>query len=346
MLLWSLRHHYLGLGGDARLYAVQALARIHPNLSGDLYLQNASQDSYTLFSSLYAPFIGLIGLGNAALTLTLAFKVMFFAACWLLARRLVDGPCAFLSVALLILIPGVYGAFGVFQYAEDWLTARSAAEALVVTAITCSLAGGRLLGNIDRVRSDAAAPVGRSTRVAMGGLPLVAVPRECPGSGRRATPGAGHCGDRMLGALGPPWFCRDRRRLAGDRTGTLAIPPAPVLARQGLEPERSALFITVLECSGNRRCASPESWRDRHPRRWRRIGCGAYCESGRSGKHSLARTSVAVGVGNQFRRACYSWCRRCGLCGVQTDAVRSASCWWFADGRSPPSAGRSAWRSR
>ncbi len=144
MLLWSLRHHYLGLGGDARLYAVQALARIHPNLSSDLYLQNASQDSYTLFSRFYAPCIGLIGLGNAALALTFAFKVLFFAASWILARRLVDGPCAFLSVVLLILIPGVYGAFGVFQYAEDWLTARSAAEALVVTAVACSLLGGRL----------------------------------------------------------------------------------------------------------------------------------------------------------------------------------------------------------
>jgi hypothetical protein len=146
MLLWSLRHHYLGLGGDARLYAVQALARAHPTLFKDLFLQNASQDSYTLFSSLYAPCIGLIGLRNAALTLTLVFKILFFAASWVLARRLLDGPCAFSAIALLILIPGIYGAFGVFQYAEDWLTARSAAEALVVTAIACSLLGLRLSG--------------------------------------------------------------------------------------------------------------------------------------------------------------------------------------------------------
>ena len=146
MLLWSLRHHYLGLGGDARLYAVQALARAHPSLFNDLYLRNASQDSYTLFSSLYAPCIGLIGLGNAALTLTLAFKILFFAASWVLARRLFQGVCAFLAVALLILIPGTYGAFGVFQYAEDWLTARSAAEALVVIAIACSMCGRRLSG--------------------------------------------------------------------------------------------------------------------------------------------------------------------------------------------------------
>jgi hypothetical protein len=144
VLLWSLKHHYLGLGGDARLYAVQALARDYPNLLHDLYLKYASQDSYTLFSRLYAPCIGLMGLGNAALSLTLAFKILFFATSWILARHLFEGPCAYLSVALLILIPGTYGAFGVFQYAEDWLTARSAAEALVVSAIACSLCRLRL----------------------------------------------------------------------------------------------------------------------------------------------------------------------------------------------------------
>jgi hypothetical protein len=134
------------LSGDARLYAVQALARAHPNLFGDLYLQNSSQDSYTLFSDLYAPFITLIGLRNAALALTLSFKILFFSASWVLARRLLGSPCAFLAVGALILLPGNYGAFGVFQYAEDWLTARSAGEALVVTAIGCSLAGHRLAG--------------------------------------------------------------------------------------------------------------------------------------------------------------------------------------------------------
>ncbi len=132
------------MGGDARLYAVQALARYHPNLFNDLYLRNASQDSYTLFSRLYAPCIDLIGLGNAALTLTLTFKILFFAASWVLARRLFNSGCAFLAVALIVVVPGTYGAFGVFQYAEDWLTARSAAEALVVTAIACSMCGRRL----------------------------------------------------------------------------------------------------------------------------------------------------------------------------------------------------------
>ena len=146
LLLWSVVHHYLGLAGDARLYAVQALARVHPNLLQDLYLRNTSQDSYTLFSDIYSRCIGLLGLRNAALTLTVAFKVVFFAAAWALARRLYEGACAFWAVALLVLVPGTYGAYGVFHYAEDWLTARSVAEALVVTSIACSLHGRRLAG--------------------------------------------------------------------------------------------------------------------------------------------------------------------------------------------------------
>ena len=144
VLLWSLTHHYLGLGGDARLYAVQALAREHPNLLNDLYLKDTSQDSYTLFSDLYERCIRLIGLKYAALTLAVAFKIAFFAAAFVLVRRLFDGTRAYLAVAILMVASSGYGAFGVFHYAEDWLTARSAAEALVVAALACSVCGYRI----------------------------------------------------------------------------------------------------------------------------------------------------------------------------------------------------------
>jgi hypothetical protein len=144
VLLWSLTHHYLSLGGDARLYAVQALAREHPNLFNDLYLRDTSQDSYTLFSAFYERCIRLVGLQDAALTLAVAFKVAFFAAAFVLVRRLFDGTRAYLAVAILMLASSAYGAFGVFHYAEDWLTARSAAEALVVAAVACSHYGYRI----------------------------------------------------------------------------------------------------------------------------------------------------------------------------------------------------------
>src|SRR3984957_18581477 len=90
VVLWCMTHHYLGLAGDARLYGVQALARIRPNLFEDLYLRNTSQDSYTIFSGFYAVCIRFLGLRSAALWLTIIFKVWLFAAAWVLARRLSD----------------------------------------------------------------------------------------------------------------------------------------------------------------------------------------------------------------------------------------------------------------
>lgn len=144
--LWSLTHRYQGLGGDAELYAVQAMARLHANLLHDLFLQNTSQDSYSGFSPFYAWCIGMFGLRGAALTLTIAFKVWFFAAAWALARDLSSSSTAFLAVALLVIISGAYGAYGVFHYAEDWVTARSLAEALVITSLVLSYRRLRVVG--------------------------------------------------------------------------------------------------------------------------------------------------------------------------------------------------------
>ncbi len=146
LVLWMATHRYRGLGGDAELYAVQALARIHSNLTHDLFLEHTSQDTYTVFSLFYARCIALFGLHRAALILTITFKVWFFAAAWALARCLLRNYAAFLAVAFLIVASGAYGAYGVFRYAEDWVTARSPAEALVVTALALYFRGSPSLG--------------------------------------------------------------------------------------------------------------------------------------------------------------------------------------------------------
>jgi hypothetical protein len=138
-------HRYKSLSGDAELYAVQAMARIQPWLADDLFLQDVSQDRYTVFSPLYAWCIERVGLRSAALILTLACKLWLFAAAWALARNLTNSRAAFMAVAIIIITAGTYGAFGVFQFAEDWLTARSLAEALVVSAFVLHFYGLRLI---------------------------------------------------------------------------------------------------------------------------------------------------------------------------------------------------------
>jgi hypothetical protein len=144
--LWSLTHRYSGLGGDAKLYAVQALSRIHPLLSHDLFLQNVSQDRYTIFSPFYAWCIDLFGLQDAALVLTIVFKIWFLAAAWAFARALTNSYVGFLAVASLIVLNGAYGAYDVFHYSEDWVTARSLGEALVITALAFYAHGLRVIG--------------------------------------------------------------------------------------------------------------------------------------------------------------------------------------------------------
>ncbi len=144
--LWLLMRGYHGLTGDAQLYAFQALARIHPLLSADLYLQNTSQDQFTVFSPMYAWFITLLGLESAARLLTVVFTIWMFAAAWSLARAISSRTAGWLAVAFLLIVAGDYGGSGVFRVSEQFLTARLPAQALIITALACQIRGRWQLG--------------------------------------------------------------------------------------------------------------------------------------------------------------------------------------------------------
>jgi hypothetical protein len=144
--LWLLMHGYHGLTGDGQIYAFQAIANLHPQLTTDLYLQNTSQDRFTFFSPLYAWCIESLGLDNAARLLTLLFTLWFLAAVWRFARALAGRDAAWASVALLMIIEGNYGGSGVFRILEPFLTARLPAEALIVTALDCQARGMKWVG--------------------------------------------------------------------------------------------------------------------------------------------------------------------------------------------------------
>jgi hypothetical protein len=144
--LWLLTHRYLGLDGDAKLYAFQALARFDPSLGADLYLQFGSQDRFTIFSPLYAWCIQSFGLQSAEMLLAIVCKVWFFAASWFLVRAISNYRIAFLATTVLIVIVGRYGAYSIFQYSEDWVTARSLAEALVITGFALYFHNFRVAG--------------------------------------------------------------------------------------------------------------------------------------------------------------------------------------------------------
>jgi hypothetical protein len=146
--LWLLVCGYHGLTGDAQIYAFQALARLHPPLATDLYLQNTSQDQFSVFSPFYAGCIGLLGLENAARLLTVLFTVWLLGAAWSVVRAVGGRDAAWLGAAFLLIVAGEYGGSGVFRISEQYLTARLPAEALIVTALACHLHGRKGLGRV------------------------------------------------------------------------------------------------------------------------------------------------------------------------------------------------------
>jgi hypothetical protein len=145
LAIWLLLCGYHGLIGDGQIYAFQSFARVHPHLASDLYLQNTSQDQFTIFSPFYTWFIEFLGLEHAARLLTLAFTVCYLAAAWALGRILTNDAGAWLAVALLLIYQGGYGSSGVFSFAEPFLTARLPAEALIVTSLACYFRKARVL---------------------------------------------------------------------------------------------------------------------------------------------------------------------------------------------------------
>jgi hypothetical protein len=144
--IWLALHGYHGLTGDGQIYAFQAFARLHPQLTADLYLQNTSQDQFTLFSPPYAWWIGLLGLEHAARLLTLFFSIWFLAASWSFVVAVAGRRAAWLAVGFLLIVAGDYGGAGVFQILDPSLTARLPAEALIITALGCHVRGMTQLG--------------------------------------------------------------------------------------------------------------------------------------------------------------------------------------------------------
>src|SRR3984957_14414098 len=144
--LWLLLRGYHGITDDGQIYAFQALARIHPHLASDLYLQNTSQDQFTIFSPVYAWFIESLGLEHAARVLTLVFTLWLLAAACSIARAFTSREGAWLAVIFLLIVSGSYGGSGVFQFSEGFLTARLPAEAMIATSLACYLRGLKALG--------------------------------------------------------------------------------------------------------------------------------------------------------------------------------------------------------
>lgn len=145
LAVWLVTQCYSGLWHDSLLYSFQAQAHLHPDLLGnDLFLRYGSQDQYSLFSPIYAALIRLLGLENAAETLTLVMQAVLLYAIWQFASRQFTKTMAILALASVVAMPCGYGAGEVFHYIESFVSPRMAAEALALFSITAWFANRRL----------------------------------------------------------------------------------------------------------------------------------------------------------------------------------------------------------
>lgn len=141
--LWLLCHPWEGLWHDSRLYALQALQRLHPEqFQRDLFLMYGSQDAFTLFSPLYAALINAFGLDTAALLVQEAGNLLWLGCAAFLLAAFQRGLCFWLTLALLVALPSDYGpTMTTFNLAETFPTPRIFAEALGMLAMGCAVRG-------------------------------------------------------------------------------------------------------------------------------------------------------------------------------------------------------------
>jgi hypothetical protein len=129
-------HPYAGLIHDSRLYTLQALNHLHPELYGnDVFLKYGSQDDYTVFSRLYAGVIALFDVEPAAKAITFTSVVALLLSFAKLARTLMPARLAWLAIGLFVIVPGFYGEGLVFAVIEEFVTPRMLAESLVLLSV-------------------------------------------------------------------------------------------------------------------------------------------------------------------------------------------------------------------
>lgn len=135
---------YTGIRHDATLYLAQALYHNFPGeFQHDLFFIAGSQASFTLFPRILAALLDNWSAGPVFLWMTLLGRVAFYAAAWRLLSTIFPPTWRLPAVFALACLPTHYGAFGIFSYAEPFLTPRIFSEALSLMALACLVRGRR-----------------------------------------------------------------------------------------------------------------------------------------------------------------------------------------------------------
>jgi hypothetical protein len=133
-LLWlllfdALANPYAGLVHDSRLYALQAMSLLNPDMfANDLYFQFGSQDAFSIFSLIHSQFVRLFGVySGTAFLYTISRGGFLLSALIFLRHFFNDRFKAFFVVCLITCGPLHYISFDIN---EPFLTPRIAALGL------------------------------------------------------------------------------------------------------------------------------------------------------------------------------------------------------------------------
>lgn len=147
LAFWMVTRPYAGIVHDARLYAIQAMRYSNPSVfSDDLYFRFGSQDSFTLFSSVYAPIVSAFGPSIAHIAATLLAHSFWIGALLVAVSALFPSrrQAWFAAIGVVLLSPA-YGSQRIFGYGEPFATPRIVAEAIVLLSIAALLRDRKVL---------------------------------------------------------------------------------------------------------------------------------------------------------------------------------------------------------
>lgn len=178
--IFLLLRPYDGIVHDARLYVGYALADWDAlGIGRDLMFQHDGQSGKTIYPILLKAWIAALGVGRAALLVTIASLAIWFFAAWRLFGSLLSSEGGAIARASLLLwatsLSTWYGGTSVFRFAEAFATPRPLAEALVLLAIAGLLERQQREANPASPRASVALDLGMLT-LAMLLHPLMALP--------------------------------------------------------------------------------------------------------------------------------------------------------------------------
>lgn len=250
--LWMLARPYLGVRHDGVLYLGQVLQHLHPGLlERDLFFAFGSQDRFSVISSFLAVLQQALGMsGSQLLVLAVSHSVLLGAAAWL-GRSLPTPEGRWFGLVALAAMSHFYGGYGIFAFAESFVTARTLAEPLALLALALWMAGRRVLAIGVLALSMAAHPLVALPVAAVCWLLLVQQDRRWAGLalGLAMLPAAALTGVEpfasLLRTLDAPWYALVRE-ISGH-----------VFVSTWLQVDCMALLLDVLTLAAASRLLGP-----------------------------------------------------------------------------------------